>query len=164
VVASIGIAPGTTLGMQLIVGAAPPENAGAASGVAETGNELGGALGIALLGSLGAALYRSDIADSIPAGVAPDVARAAHDTLGGAVTVADRLPAGVLDAAQVAFAHGLDVAAATCAVLMAGAAIATAVLLRHVPKSAAAGARQPEPSGAEREAIAPLGVLAAEQA
>ncbi|MEA2131727.1 MAG: transporter, family, multidrug resistance protein, partial [Solirubrobacteraceae bacterium] len=163
VIASIGIAPGTTLGTNLMVSSAPPENAGSVAGVAQTGNELGGALGIALLGSLGAALYRSDIAGAIPGGTAPDVARAAHDTLGGAVSVADRLPAGVLDAAQAAFAHGLDVAAATCAVLMIGAAIATAVLLRHVPKSAAApGAPQPEPA----RDVAPLGglVTAGEQA
>jgi DHA2 family multidrug resistance protein-like MFS transporter len=130
-----------------MVSAAPPENAGSVAGVGQTGNELGGALGIALLGSLGAALYRGDIAGAIPGGTPPDVARAAHDTLGGAVSVADRLPAGVLDAAQAAFAHGLDAAAATCAVLMLGAAVASAVLLRHEPTSAAVpGAPPPEPA------------------
>jgi MFS transporter, DHA2 family, multidrug resistance protein len=138
VIASVGIAPSATLGTNLIVGAAPPERAGAASGVAETGNELGGALGIALLGSLGTALYRGQMEDAIPSGVAPTAARAARDTLGGAVGVADRLPAVALDAANAAFAQGLHVVAATCAVLMAGMAIATAVLLRHVPSNAEA--------------------------
>jgi DHA2 family multidrug resistance protein-like MFS transporter len=62
-ISSIGIAPAATLGTGLIVGAAPPERSGAASGIAETGNELGGALGIALLGSLGTALYGGSVGD-----------------------------------------------------------------------------------------------------
>jgi DHA2 family multidrug resistance protein-like MFS transporter len=158
VIASIGVAPGTTLGMTLMVGSAPPENAGAVSGIAQTGNELGGALGIGLLGSLGAAVYRGDVTSSIPADTAPDVARAAHDTIGGAVSVAHRLPAGVLDAAQTAFAHSLDMAALTCAVLMAGAALATAILLRHVPKTPAA------PAAEQHDAVPAFGALAADQA
>ena len=146
IVASVGIAPGTALGTNLIVGAAPPERAGAASGTAEAGNELGGALGIALLGSLGTAVYRSEM--SVPDAVAPAAAGAARDTLGGAVSVADRLPGGVLDAATVAFTHGVQGAAAACAVLTLAMAVAAAVLLRHVPPVG-----EPEPG---------LGALAAE--
>lgn len=51
----LGVAPLVTLGMNLVLSAAPPEKTGAASGTVQTCNELGGALGIALLGSLGAA-------------------------------------------------------------------------------------------------------------
>jgi DHA2 family multidrug resistance protein-like MFS transporter len=40
------------------VGSAPPERAGAASGISETSSELGGALGLALLGTIGTAVYR----------------------------------------------------------------------------------------------------------
>lgn len=50
---------------ELIVGSAPPEQAGAASGVSETGAELGGALGISILGSISIALYRSDLAHGL---------------------------------------------------------------------------------------------------
>jgi MFS transporter, DHA2 family, multidrug resistance protein len=49
-----------TVATDLIVGTAPPERAGAASGVSETGAELGGALGIAILGSIGTAVYGED--------------------------------------------------------------------------------------------------------
>src|SRR6266446_6203011 len=49
---ALGLAPVFTLATDVIVGAAPPERAGAASAISETGSELGGALGIALLGSL----------------------------------------------------------------------------------------------------------------
>jgi DHA2 family multidrug resistance protein-like MFS transporter len=79
VVMSVGIAPAATLGMGLILGAAPPERAGSASGVSETGNELGGALGIALLGSLGTAVYRDDMA-SATRSAAPRASRASCPT------------------------------------------------------------------------------------
>ena len=57
VLQSLGLAPVFTLTNDLIIGAAPPERAGAAAGVSETSSELGGALGIALLGSLATAVF-----------------------------------------------------------------------------------------------------------
>jgi DHA2 family multidrug resistance protein-like MFS transporter len=132
VVMSVGVAPAATLGMGLILGAAPPERAGSASGVSETGNELGGALGIALLGSLGTAIYRDEMAAAVPAEVAPATADAARDTLGGAASVAAGLPDGVLDAAQAAFASGMQTVAAVAAVAMLAMAVVTAVVLRRV--------------------------------
>jgi DHA2 family multidrug resistance protein-like MFS transporter len=57
VLQSIGLAPVFTLANDLIMSAAPPERAGAASGISETSSELGGALGIALFGSLATAVY-----------------------------------------------------------------------------------------------------------
>ncbi len=62
VLQSIGLAPVFTLANDLIIGAAPPERAGAAAGISETASELGGALGIALLGSLATAVYGSALA------------------------------------------------------------------------------------------------------
>jgi DHA2 family multidrug resistance protein-like MFS transporter len=59
---SIGLAPVFTLTNDLIIGAAPPQRAGAAAGISETASELGGALGIALLGSLATAVYGSALA------------------------------------------------------------------------------------------------------
>jgi DHA2 family multidrug resistance protein-like MFS transporter len=63
---SLGIAPVFTLTNDLIIGAAPPERAGAASAISETGAELGGALSIAILGTLGTAVYRTQVQDDIP--------------------------------------------------------------------------------------------------
>ena len=48
---TLGAAPVGTLATDAIVGSAPPEKAGAASGISETTAELGGALGIAVLGA-----------------------------------------------------------------------------------------------------------------
>jgi MFS transporter, DHA2 family, multidrug resistance protein len=127
IVMHVGIAPPMVLGTQLIVGSAPQERAGVASGMAETANELGGALGIALLGSLGTAIYRHDVADQVSSGTA-----AARDTFAGAVEAAHSVPAGVLSAANDAFLNGLEVVAATGAVLMALVAAVAVVTLRHV--------------------------------
>jgi DHA2 family multidrug resistance protein-like MFS transporter len=73
VVISIGLAPVFGLTTELIVGSAPRERAGAASGIMEIGAELGGALGIAILGSIGVAIYRGEIADRLPPSVPAEV-------------------------------------------------------------------------------------------
>lgn len=88
VIFSLGLSSVFTLTTDLIVGSAPPERAGAASAISETGAEFGGALGIAILGGIATAVYRRDVANSLPAGIAPETADAARDTLGGAVAAA----------------------------------------------------------------------------
>jgi DHA2 family multidrug resistance protein-like MFS transporter len=125
VVTTMGLAAAMTLLTDLILGAAPADRAGAASAVAETGQELGGALGVALLGSLGTAIYRNDLGADVP--------RAAHDTLGGAVALGDHT---LLEAARDAFTHGLQVAALGAGVVMAIAATVAWLTLRRVPAHA----------------------------
>ncbi|MFI5684995.1 MFS transporter [Streptomyces sp. NPDC051636] len=107
----------------LAMSAAPVERAGAASSVMETGTEFGGALGMAVLGSIGTAVYRHDIPAAAPA--------AAHETLGGALAVAGHVP-GLATAAREAFTSGMHAAAIAGALLLAGAAVAAAVSLRRV--------------------------------
>jgi DHA2 family multidrug resistance protein-like MFS transporter len=139
VVLGIGAAPASTLSVDLIIGSAPAERAGAASAVSETGNELGNALGIALLGSIGVAVYRGAMADGLPAGaaaqLAPADAVAAADTLAGAYDAAAGLPtaagAELVDAATAAFADGMQLAAWTGAALAVAAAVAAPSLLRR---------------------------------
>ena len=139
VVFSLGLAPVDTLAADLAVGAAPPQRAGAASALSETGAELGGALGIAILGVVGTAAYRGQIADALPSGVPPEAAAAARDTLGGAVAAAGQLPdplgEALLEAARQAFVEGLHVAFAVSAAAAIGAAILAAVVLRGVQVS-----------------------------
>ena len=139
IVYSLGIAPVFTLTNDLILGAAPPEKAGAASGISETGAELGGALSIAILGTIGTAVYRTQMEDGIPATVPADEAETARDTLGGAVAVSDELPTAlagqVLAAAQEAFTQGLQVVALVSAIIAALAAVGVAVFLRQVRAS-----------------------------
>jgi DHA2 family multidrug resistance protein-like MFS transporter len=136
VVFSLGLAPVDTVAADLAVGAAPPERAGAASALAETSSELGGALGIAILGSVGTAIYRSQVTDTLPPGVPPQAAEATRDTLGGAAAAASQLPgrlgAALLDTAREAFTQGLQLTFAVSAALAVGFAILVAVLLRGV--------------------------------
>lgn len=80
--ATIGSSAAMTLTVNLIVSAAPPERAGEASGLSETSGEFGMALGIAVLGSLSVAVYRSQVAADLPADLPPNLANAAQDSLG----------------------------------------------------------------------------------
>jgi DHA2 family multidrug resistance protein-like MFS transporter len=135
VIFSLALAPVDTLATDLAVGAAPPQRAGAASAITETAAEFGGALGIAVLGVVGTAVYRSQLAHGIPAGVPEQAAAAARDTLGGAVAVAgqlpDRLGVPLLEAAREAFTQGLHLAAAVSGTAALAFAILVVVLLHE---------------------------------
>ena len=139
VVFSVALAPVDTLATDLAVAAAPPQRAGAVTAITETSAEIGGALGIALLGVASTAAYRSRIAGTVPAAVPPHAARAARDTLGGAVAAAGQLPgrtgSALAEAARQAFGHGLHLAFAISAVLTLAAAVAAATLLRDLRPS-----------------------------
>jgi DHA2 family multidrug resistance protein-like MFS transporter len=112
----------------LAMGSAPVERAGSASSLMETGAEFGGALGMAVLGSIGTAIYRHDIPGS-----APDAAR---ETLGGALAVAGQVPGrtgeALATAAREAFTTGMQGAAIAGAVLLMGAAALAARALRGI--------------------------------
>ncbi|MBB2913049.1 DHA2 family multidrug resistance protein-like MFS transporter [Streptosporangium becharense] len=131
-----GIGAVQALASDMIVAVAPPERAGSASAVLEAATELGGALGIAILGSVGLAVYRDEFTTAAPAELSPEDAEAARETLGGAVGVAGRLPeqagAELLDVARAAFTGGMQVAALMGTVLMAATAVLATILLRKV--------------------------------
>ena len=137
IVISLGLAPVITLATELIVGSAPPEQAGAATGMSETSGELGGALGIAILGSLGTAVYRSEVASSVPAEIPAAAVDQARDTLGGALTVAQTLPEALggplITAAQTAFVDAIHFVAIVSVIGATLTAIGAAVALRNVP-------------------------------
>jgi DHA2 family multidrug resistance protein-like MFS transporter len=148
---ALGLAPVITLTTDVIVGSAPPERAGAASAISETGAELGGALGIAILGSIGTAVYRREVLEGIPAGVSVDAAEAVRGTLGGAVAAAEQLPphigSALLDTAREAFVDALQVSSTiSAAIVLALAAMVVVVLRRSRPGPAVDG--EPEAASA----------------
>lgn len=146
----VGLGPVFTLGTDLIVSSAPPERAGAAAAISETSSELGGALGIASLGSLGTALYRGAMNDAAWGSLSPAVRSAARETLGGAMAVAQPLPAPlgtlVRGIARLAFVHALQTTALVCCLIAAFTAIAAATLLRRVGRGGQAVASDRPPA------------------
>jgi DHA2 family multidrug resistance protein-like MFS transporter len=120
---AIGLAAVVTLVTDLAVSAAPVSRAGAASAMSETSSELGGALGLAILGSIGAAIYRAGVPATAPA--------SAHETLSGALHLHGAAADTVAAAARTAFIGALDVTALVAAVLLLGTAATAAVLIRR---------------------------------
>jgi DHA2 family multidrug resistance protein-like MFS transporter len=137
IIFSIGLSPAITLVTDLVLASASPERAGSASALSETSAELGGALGVAILGSLGTAVYRLAMAGAVPAMVPPVAAEAARSTLGGAVAAAADLHGPVryalLEAGREAFTRGFRMASALSALVAAGLAVLVAMMLRAGP-------------------------------
>ncbi|WP_159592840.1 MFS transporter [Chelativorans xinjiangense] len=129
---SLGLAPVFTLTTDLIIGSAPPERAGAASAISETSAELGGALGIAVLGSMVTAVYRGAMQADGLAEIPASMVETARDTLGGARAVARELPetlgTPLLATAREAFTEGLVLAS----LISAAIAILTMLLILGV--------------------------------
>ncbi|GAB2535563.1 MFS transporter [Nocardia heshunensis] len=123
-----------TLVTDLAIGTVAPERAGAASAVLETGGEFGGALGIAVLGSIGAAVYEHHVDRAVPADLPAAAAHTVHETLGGAVGVSAALPGAagdtLLAAARAAFTSGMNTMAVAGALVMVLAALGCGLLLR----------------------------------
>jgi hypothetical protein len=113
---------------EAIMGAVPDANAGVGSGVNDTTRELGGTLGVAVIGSVFASLYSSGL-DSVP----PGVPAAAGDSIGAALSIADGIGgtagSALRDLATAGFYDGLQagclVAAAVCVL---GAVVVLALL------------------------------------
>jgi DHA2 family multidrug resistance protein-like MFS transporter len=136
VLSSVGLAPVVTLATDIIVGSAPPERAGSAAAISETSGELGGALGIAFLGSIGTALYRGAMAEASLPGTPSEARETASNTLGGAAAAAADLPgeagARLLSAAREAFTHAMQLTLVLCAIITAAAAILASIALRRL--------------------------------
>ena len=132
VLIALGTGFAETLTNGAIMSAAPPERAGAASAISETAYEMGGALGVAVLGSVLTAYYRAHLpeVDEVPA----EATRAARETLGGAATAAEQVGgsagAALLDHAQVAFTDGMHLTSAIAVVIVLFAAAQAWFLLR----------------------------------
>ncbi|WP_405394504.1 MFS transporter [Microbispora hainanensis] len=113
-VLALGTGPLFALGTGLVVGSVPPERAGSAASMSETGNYFGGSLGLALLGVVASVVYRGRMDGT-------------SDSLAGAVAASRHLPAAegahLLHAAREAFTAGLHVTGLTAAVVFAGLAM-----------------------------------------
>ncbi|MGW2658710.1 MFS transporter [Streptomyces sp. NPDC001478] len=153
---AVGLTPVLTLVTELVVGQVPPERAGTASALLQTCQELGGALGVAVLGSIGASAYRNSSALDHPAGVPASALDQARETIGGALAAAAQLPgeAGgtLVAAARSAFTTEVHAASVAGAVVMAGAAVVAVVGLRSVQHDNAGATAGADAAGADADA------------
>ena len=135
-----------------IMGSLPPERANIGSAVNDTTRELGGALGVAIVGSITSSLYATQLSERLSDDVPAPVAAAARQSLGAGVQVTGSLGADVADAAREAFVHAMSRASIVAALV---AALGAFIAWRYLP------AREVQ---RRREADAPAGgdpVLAA---
>ena len=136
-----------------MVGAAPAEKAGSASAMSEMVQELGVALGVALLGSLATFVYRAQVSTTMADGEVADAAGIVEESLWATVSAGDSLPAGVLLEAQQAFTAGLNVTATVGGIAILALAVVSIVSLRHV---GAIGGEAREASGEKGEPCSPV--------
>jgi MFS transporter, DHA2 family, multidrug resistance protein len=146
-----GTGPLISLGTNLVISSASPDKAGSAAGLAQTGNECGLPLGVAILGSAGLIAYRARLGGSIPAGVPAGAAAAARQGVTSAVSASSQLPARPAELFRVAAQHAyttelhvIAAIAAIAAIAIAVVAIVIAVTLRHIPPIGRQEAEQQE--------------------
>ena len=113
--------------MDAVMGELPRDEAGSGTAITMTVRQVGGALGVALLGSLSAAVYSSRLGDGVP--------EAAKDSVAGAVALAGRLADPALAAAaRAAYLDAMSAVLLVCAGLALAGAVAVAVLLPATPE------------------------------
>lgn len=161
-IATVLIAAGMGLTMapatEAVMGALPPDQAGVGSAVNDTTRELGGVLGVAVLGSVASSAYAHKLAGGL-AGLPEQARHTAHDSLAGALSVAGHV-GGAAGGEIVAAAREAFIAAANRGVLIAaGVAVLGAVLaLRWLPARSAEEAATlaqgaVQPAGSARAAV-----------
>jgi EmrB/QacA subfamily drug resistance transporter len=137
-----------------VMGAVPEAKAGVGSAMNDLLRQLGGALGVAIIGSVMNTVYRDRIGDAL-GGLPAAAADVAGDSVGAAVAIANQVGGvagqALADAARSAFVDALGVAALVAAAI----ALVTAVLIgRTMPAHGAAHAdtipAAPDPGAARR--------------
>lgn len=132
-----GMALSTGPATDSILAALPEHKAGVGSAVNDTTRELGGALGVAVVGSVMSWYYGSRLADLWPGlGMGDKAVTAGKDSLGAGLSVSQQAPPGqagrVADAARESFMSGLHAGALTAGIAVLVAGIAALLFLpRH---------------------------------
>ena len=147
VVMAAGLGLTTSPATEAIMGALPQDKAGVGSAVNDTTRELGGTLGVAIVGSVFASLYGPKLVDGL-AGFPEQVVAIAEESMGAAVVVAEQAPDGarILAAARDAFMSGF---AAGSLVAATATAVGAVLALLWLP----ARARREAPAEPQVQAI-----------
>jgi MFS transporter, DHA2 family, multidrug resistance protein len=131
---AVGMAPVTAINSNLVVSAAPQEQSGSASALSETAVEFGGALGIALLGSLATFLYRSGISGTLPTGTPASTIETALRGIGAASSLPRNVEgaAALRSAVQAAYTSAVGITFLAGAAIVLLAAAAAVVMFRDL--------------------------------
>jgi hypothetical protein len=139
IVLGVGMGLTSAPATEAIMGVVPKEKAGIGSAINDATRELGGTLGVAVIGSVFASLYTARLA--LPAGLPTEAADAAHDSVGGAFIAAQRVADAGLgpmadqlhDAAASAFFAGFAIGCLVAATVALIGAVVAAVFLPAQP-------------------------------
>lgn len=140
---ALTMTPATTMMMSAV----PRNRAGMGSAMNDTTRELGGALGVAVLGSVLGTAYSHKIAESVTQ-LPAQTQEIAENSLAGALVIAEKLgPMGtaLVDAAKEAWMNGLSEAMLIAAGIVAVAAVISAIWLPHGHKEGQDDEELPEP-------------------
>ena len=151
-IAILGVGMGTAMApaTDSIMGSLPLAKAGVGSAMNDTTRQVGGALGVAVLGSVLAWQYGSAMTPAV-AQLPSEAADIASDSIGGALAVASQIgqaAAPLVDAAKLAFVDGMQIAVLVAAGVAFVGAVITLVFLPAWPTEApeATTAMEEEPS------------------
>ena len=136
IVLGTGIGISQTISNDLMLSSVPLRKAGAASAISETSYETGAVLGTVIIGGMLTAVYRANVV--VPSGLDESLADHAHETLGGAVSVASHVGGEqanqLLSSAFAAFDSGVVLSSAVSAVLMGVMAVISYLMIRKAPR------------------------------
>jgi EmrB/QacA subfamily drug resistance transporter len=122
-----------------IMGSLPSGRANIGSAVNDTARELGGALGVAVIGSIMSSLYATELSDTMPDAVAPAAADTARESLGAGTQMAPD----VANAAREAFVHAMSGASVVVAIV---AALGAVIAWRYLPARVASEQSNVQPA------------------
>ena len=126
---------------ELIMSTLPPARAGVGSAVNDTVRELGGAFGVAVIGTVAASSYASNLTGEIDriGGVPENLRGVVTDNVGAALEVSHQLGANGAEIAAAARDAFVSSMSSSLWVGVGLAALASVIAFVHLPKSAAAG-------------------------
>jgi MFS transporter, DHA2 family, multidrug resistance protein len=130
--------------MDAAIGALSPERSGVGSALLMAMRQVGGTIGVAVLGTVLSSTYRGALPDGVPA--------AAHDSVSAGAALAHQLGSvPLLDAVRSAYVDGLDAMLWVCAGV---AVVGIGLALRFLPRRAAAAAPLPDAAESRHEQLA----------
>jgi hypothetical protein len=158
VILGVGMANVMAPATESIMGSLPRDKAGVGSAINDTTRQFGGAVGVAVLGSLLSSQYRTKMGHRLaPLGAPASVVTAVRDNvqhaLGVAQTVPRSLAGGLVSAARSSFVDGFHLAALAAAGIAVVAAAGVFIFLPARAVDAGQGRPAPQPAGPEPEPV-----------